>query len=49
MSQVLVSPTYNPSYSGGESWFEARTRKEFMRPCLAKTHHKKRLVEWLKV
>jgi hypothetical protein len=34
--------------SGG-SWFEASPDKEFTRPYLEKTHHKKALVEWLKV
>jgi hypothetical protein len=34
--------------SGG-SRFEASPGKYFVRPYLEQTHHKKRLVEWLKV
>jgi hypothetical protein len=34
--------------SGG-SRFEAGLGKQFLRPYLGKSHHKKRLVEWLKV
>jgi hypothetical protein len=43
-----VAYSYNPSYSGG-SQFEANPGKYFERPYLKKTHHKKGLVEWLKV
>jgi hypothetical protein len=45
---VLVAHTCNPSYSGG-SQFKASLGKWFARPYLEKTHHKKGLVEWLKV
>jgi hypothetical protein len=34
--------------SGG-LWFKASSSKQFTRPYLKKSHHKKRLVEWLKV
>jgi hypothetical protein len=48
-----VGYAYNPSYSGGRESgglrFEASPGKLFMRPYLEKTHHKKGLVEWLKV
>jgi hypothetical protein len=31
------------------SWFKATLGKQFERPYLEKAHHKKGLVEWLKV
>jgi hypothetical protein len=43
-----VANACNPSYSGGW-WFEASPGKQFIRLYLEKTHHKKALVEWLKV
>jgi hypothetical protein len=33
----------------GASWFKTSPGKWFKRPCLKNTHHKKGLVEWLKV
>jgi hypothetical protein len=47
-SQALVAYAYNPSFSGGLC-FEASQGKWLMRPYLKKTHHKKGLLEWLKV
>jgi hypothetical protein len=50
---VLVTHACNPSYSGDrdqEDWdakpFQAKSSRD---PILKKTHHKKGLVEWLKV
>jgi hypothetical protein len=43
-----VAHACNPSYSGGLQ-LEARLGKQFERHYLEKTHHKKVLVEWLKV
>jgi hypothetical protein len=40
LSQVLVAHACNPSYSGGKTVLKTLSQK---------THHKKRLVEWLKV
>jgi hypothetical protein len=52
-SWVLVAHTCNPSYPGGRDQeklqFEASLGKEFERHYLEKSHHKKGLVEWLKV
>jgi hypothetical protein len=31
------------------SWFKASPGKQFVRPYLEKAHHKKGLVQWLKV
>jgi hypothetical protein len=45
-----VAHACNPSYSGGRGKeFEATPDKQFARPYLEKTLHKKGLVEWLKV
>jgi hypothetical protein len=47
---MLVAHACHPSYSRGRNQedhkFEA---SQFIRPYLKKTHHKKGLVEWLKV
>jgi hypothetical protein len=44
-----VLHAYNPSYSGG-LWFKASLGKQFVRPHLKKSYHKKiGLVDWLKV
>jgi hypothetical protein len=47
MHPVLVARAYNPSYSGGREQDLAWAKNS--RSYLEKTHHKKRLVEWLKV
>jgi hypothetical protein len=51
--QALAAHACNPSYSGvkrsGGSRFKASLGKMFMRPYLKKKHHKKGLVEELKV
>jgi hypothetical protein len=44
----MVAHTSNPSSSGG-SWLGASLGKQFSRPYFEKTHHKKGLVEQLKV
>jgi hypothetical protein len=53
LSQVLVAHTCNPSYSGGRDQEDCGSKptlgKWFSRPHLKKSHHKKGLVEWLKV
>jgi hypothetical protein len=54
-NQALVADAYNPRFSGfstqrsGGSWFEVGPGKQFVKPYLEKTFHKKRLVKWLKV
>jgi hypothetical protein len=35
-----MAQAYNPNYSA-DSWFEASWGKQFMRPYLENTHHKK--------
>jgi hypothetical protein len=48
-----VAHTCNPSYSGSRDQEDHGSKpaqaKELPRPYLEKTHHKKGLVEWLKV
>jgi hypothetical protein len=49
-----VAHTYNPSYLQGRDQEDQGFRpavpdKQFMRPNLKNTHHKKGLLEWLKV
>jgi hypothetical protein len=48
---ALVAHAYNPSYSGGRDQENCGSQpalvKQFTRPYLEKTHHKKGLVEWL--
>jgi hypothetical protein len=51
-SRAPVAHAYNPSYSGGRD--QAHGSKPVLAnslrdPISAKTHHKKELVEWLKV
>jgi hypothetical protein len=50
---VLAAHTCNPSYSGGRDQEDLGSKpvwaNGFERPYLKKTHHKKGLVEWLKV
>jgi hypothetical protein len=45
--------TYNPSYSGGrdqeEHYSKLSQANSLQDPILKKTHHKKGLVEWLKM
>jgi hypothetical protein len=57
-SQTLVVHVCNPSYPGVLATQESEIRKievrnqpqaSFVKPYLEKAHHKKRLVEWLKV
>jgi hypothetical protein len=52
-SQVLVTHAYYPSYSGGRDQEDCSSKpaqaNSSTRPYLEKTHHKKGLVEWLKV
>jgi hypothetical protein len=41
---MLVAHIYNPSYLGdrsGRPWFKTSPSKQFVRPYLEKTHHKK--------
>jgi hypothetical protein len=45
---TLVIPTTQRQRLG-RLWFKASPGKQFTRPYLKKTLHKKRLVEWLKV
>jgi hypothetical protein len=54
MSWVLVAHAGNLSYSGGsdqedQGWKPAQASNLKERPYLKNTHHKKGLVEWLKV
>jgi hypothetical protein len=47
-----VAHAYNPSYSGGRDEEDCGlipAQVKFTRPYLEKIHHKKELVEWLKV
>jgi hypothetical protein len=47
-----VTHTCYPSYSGGrdqKDQLEASPGRQFTRPYLEETHHKKGLMEWLKV
>jgi hypothetical protein len=50
---ALVAHTCNPRYSGGRDQKDHSSKsaqaKLFIRPYLDKTHHKKALMEWLKV
>jgi hypothetical protein len=51
-SQVLVAHAYNPSYSGGKDQriADGSQQRQIVRETLPpKTHHRKGLVEWLKV
>jgi hypothetical protein len=48
LARAVVAHACNPSYSGGLR-FKANLGKQFSRPYLEKTRHKKGLVEWLKV
>jgi hypothetical protein len=43
-----VAHTCNPSYSGSRDQKD-ESGKQITRPYLEKTHHKKGLVEWLKL
>jgi hypothetical protein len=52
MLWVPVAHTCNASYSRGRDQEDLSSKPapaEFLRSCLEKTHHKKVLVEWLKV
>jgi hypothetical protein len=53
-SWASVAHTWNPSCLGGRNQKdhesnEASQGKQFLRPCFKNTHHKKGLVEWLKL
>jgi hypothetical protein len=52
-SQVLVAHTCNPSYSGGRDQKDHGSKSSWanssQNTISRKIHHKKRLVEWLKV
>jgi hypothetical protein len=53
ISWVLVAHACNPSYSGGRDQenhgLKPAQAKSLQDPILKKNHHKKGLVEWLKV
>jgi hypothetical protein len=53
MGQAPVVQAYNPSYSGGRDQEDCGSKptldKQFARPYVRKTLHKKGLVEWRKV
>jgi hypothetical protein len=50
---ALIAYAYNPSYSGGSDQEDRSLKPAWanssVRPYLKNTHHKKGLLEWLKV